>query len=178
MQASIPHSKHTIVVFGVRLAVRVTHTCLCLPCNCLRLQRGLSAHLARQVAEELTATDVVRAHARDELGIDIDELANPFQVGGCADAVAGAATGQFQAAAPQWTAVLDKCNWPWQAMVGYCSHTCASLQSSVVVGASLTCLPCLLLSMCRCCRPVQCQPLHSPLAQDCHCWQAHSLRSI
>jgi hypothetical protein len=53
----------------------------------LRPQRGLSAHLARQVAEELTATDVVRAHARDELGIDIDELANPFQVGVCADAV-------------------------------------------------------------------------------------------
>lgn len=45
------------------------------------MQRGLSPHLARQVAEELTAKDVVRAHARDELGIDIDELANPFQVG-------------------------------------------------------------------------------------------------
>lgn len=45
------------------------------------MQRGLSAELARQVAEELTAKDVVRAHARDELGIDIDELANPFQVG-------------------------------------------------------------------------------------------------
>lgn len=47
------------------------------------LQRGLSPHLAQQVAEELTAKDVVRAHARDELGIDIDELANPFQVGTC-----------------------------------------------------------------------------------------------
>lgn len=33
------------------------------------------------VARELTEKDVVRAHARDELGIDIDELANPFQVG-------------------------------------------------------------------------------------------------
>jgi hypothetical protein len=44
------------------------------------VQRGLSAQLARQVAEELTVKDVVRAHARDELGIDIDELANPFQV--------------------------------------------------------------------------------------------------
>jgi hypothetical protein len=49
------------------------------------LQRGLSQQLARQVAEELTAKDVVRAHARDELGIDIDELANPLQVGGCVD---------------------------------------------------------------------------------------------
>ena len=31
-----------------------------------------------QVAEELTAKDVIRAHARDELGIDIDDLSNPF----------------------------------------------------------------------------------------------------
>jgi vacuolar iron transporter family protein len=34
---------------------------------------------ARQVAESLSEKDVVRAHARDELGIDIDELANPMQ---------------------------------------------------------------------------------------------------
>lgn len=27
--------------------------------------RGLSPHLARQVAEELTAKDVIRAHARE-----------------------------------------------------------------------------------------------------------------
>jgi len=47
---------------------------------CILLQRGLSPGLARQVAEELTAKDVVRAHARDELGIDLDELANPIQV--------------------------------------------------------------------------------------------------
>ena len=33
-----------------------------------------------QVAVELTNKDVIRAHARDELGIDIDELANPLQV--------------------------------------------------------------------------------------------------
>ena len=37
-----------------------------------------------QVAEELTAVDVIRAHARDELGIDIDDLANPMQVCVCA----------------------------------------------------------------------------------------------
>lgn len=43
------------------------------------IQRGLSPTLARQVAEELTAGDVVRAHARDELGIDVDDLANPWQ---------------------------------------------------------------------------------------------------
>lgn len=43
-------------------------------------QRGLSDILARQVAHELTEKDVIRAHARDELGIDLDELANPLQV--------------------------------------------------------------------------------------------------
>lgn len=41
--------------------------------------RGLSNALACQVAVELTATDPVRAHARDELGIDIDDLSNPLQ---------------------------------------------------------------------------------------------------
>ncbi|KAF8057734.1 pcl1 [Scenedesmus sp. PABB004] len=43
------------------------------------VDRGLSAPLARQVAEELTARDVIRAHARDELGVDMDALANPLQ---------------------------------------------------------------------------------------------------
>ncbi|KAF8063870.1 vacuolar iron transporter 4 [Scenedesmus sp. PABB004] len=43
------------------------------------VQRGLSEPLARQVAAELTAHDVIRAHARDELKIDLDELANPLQ---------------------------------------------------------------------------------------------------
>jgi vacuolar iron transporter family protein len=41
--------------------------------------RGISPGLARAVAEELSAQDVVRAHARDELGIDVDALANPLQ---------------------------------------------------------------------------------------------------
>jgi hypothetical protein len=54
--------------------------CCCCLCCCCCLQRGLSEELARQVAEQLTATDVLRAHARDELGIDLDELANPLQV--------------------------------------------------------------------------------------------------
>ncbi len=41
--------------------------------------RGLSKALAKQVAIEFTEKDVIRAHARDELGIDIDDLANPLQ---------------------------------------------------------------------------------------------------
>ena len=31
------------------------------------------------MAEELTAKDVIKAHARDELGIDMDDLSNPIQ---------------------------------------------------------------------------------------------------
>ncbi len=45
------------------------------------VSRGLDRDLARRVAEQLTEKDVIRAHARDELGIDIDELANPLQAG-------------------------------------------------------------------------------------------------
>ena len=41
--------------------------------------RGLSPALARQVAEELSQQDRVAIHARDELGIDVDALADPKQ---------------------------------------------------------------------------------------------------
>ena len=41
--------------------------------------RGVSKLLAKQVAIELTEKDVIRAHARDELGIDIDDLSNPLK---------------------------------------------------------------------------------------------------
>jgi vacuolar iron transporter family protein len=43
------------------------------------MDRGLSRPLAEQVAKELTEKDALRAHARDELGIDLDELSNPVQ---------------------------------------------------------------------------------------------------
>eukprot|EP00270_Netrium_digitus_P003266 TRINITY_DN13706_c0_g1_i1.p1 TRINITY_DN13706_c0_g1~~TRINITY_DN13706_c0_g1_i1.p1 ORF type:complete len:274 (-),score=42.12 TRINITY_DN13706_c0_g1_i1:191-1012(-) len=43
------------------------------------VERGLTLELARQVADELMRLDPVRAHARDELGIDMDDLANPVQ---------------------------------------------------------------------------------------------------
>ena len=32
------------------------------------------------MAEQLSAKDVIRAHARDELGIDLDDMSNPLQV--------------------------------------------------------------------------------------------------
>ncbi|TDZ45219.1 VIT family protein [Mycobacteroides franklinii] len=41
--------------------------------------KGLSRGTARQVATELTAHDAFAAHAEAELGIDPDELANPWQ---------------------------------------------------------------------------------------------------
>jgi len=41
-------------------------------------QRGLSEDLARQVAVELTSHDALTAHLDAELGIDPDELANPW----------------------------------------------------------------------------------------------------
>jgi VIT1/CCC1 family predicted Fe2+/Mn2+ transporter len=42
-------------------------------------QRGLKLALARQVAQQLHEHDAVAAHARDELGIDHEALANPSQ---------------------------------------------------------------------------------------------------
>jgi vacuolar iron transporter family protein len=40
--------------------------------------KGLSEVLARQVAEELTAYDALGAHAEAELGLDPDDLTNPW----------------------------------------------------------------------------------------------------
>ncbi len=42
-------------------------------------RRGLSRDLARQVADELHAVDALGAHARDELGLDPEALADPRQ---------------------------------------------------------------------------------------------------
>ena len=44
------------------------------------VNRGLCVETARQVAEQLSAKDVIKAHARDELGIDLDDMSNPLQV--------------------------------------------------------------------------------------------------
>ena len=42
-------------------------------------ERGLTKDLALAVAKQLTERDVIRAHARDELGIDLDDMSNPLQ---------------------------------------------------------------------------------------------------
>ncbi|MEU5702244.1 VIT1/CCC1 transporter family protein [Streptomyces aurantiacus] len=41
-------------------------------------ERGLSRKVAREAAQQLTERDALRAHARVELGIDPDELTNPW----------------------------------------------------------------------------------------------------
>jgi vacuolar iron transporter family protein len=43
------------------------------------IERGLDQKLARKVAEQLHARDALAAHARDELGIDHEDLAKPLQ---------------------------------------------------------------------------------------------------
>ncbi len=57
--------------------------------------RGLDAALAKQVAEKLTQTDAVAAHARDELGISEHMSARPIQA-----ALTSAATFAVGAAMP------------------------------------------------------------------------------
>ena len=42
-------------------------------------ERGLSVELAERVADELSQLDQLKIHTRDELGFDIDALANPVQ---------------------------------------------------------------------------------------------------
>jgi VIT1/CCC1 family predicted Fe2+/Mn2+ transporter len=41
-------------------------------------ERGMSHEVAREAAEQLTERDALRAHARVELGIDPDQLTNPW----------------------------------------------------------------------------------------------------
>lgn len=63
--------------------------------------RGLEPDLARRVAEQLTAKDVLAAHARDELGITEAQAARPIQA-----ALSSAATFSLGAALPLLIAVL------------------------------------------------------------------------
>jgi VIT1/CCC1 family predicted Fe2+/Mn2+ transporter len=44
--------------------------------------KGIEPELAREVAEQLTATDALRAHAEAELGLDPDDLTNPWHAAG------------------------------------------------------------------------------------------------
>ncbi|MFE0376390.1 VIT family protein [Streptomyces inhibens] len=48
----------------------------------LLVDKGLNERLAGEVAEQLTEHDALRAHAEVELGIDPDELTNPWHAAG------------------------------------------------------------------------------------------------
>ncbi|HAP76703.1 MAG TPA: hypothetical protein DCR14_11520 [Acidimicrobiaceae bacterium] len=63
--------------------------------------KGLSADLAREVAQELTAYDALGTHLRDELGIEQDQLARPVQA-----AASSAAAFAIGAAVPLVAATL------------------------------------------------------------------------
>jgi VIT1/CCC1 family predicted Fe2+/Mn2+ transporter len=63
--------------------------------------RGLTPSLARQVAEQLTATDALAAHAREELGLSATTAARPLQA-----ALSSAASFAVGAALPVLVAVV------------------------------------------------------------------------
>lgn len=73
------------------------------------IARGLTQDLAERVADQLSAKDALKAHARDELGISEFTEARPVQA-----ALASAATFSAGAALPlatAWLAPLDLLQW-------------------------------------------------------------------
>lgn len=64
-------------------------------------QRGLEPQLAKKVATQLHKHNAVAAHARDELGIDHESLANPMQA-----SVASASSFAFGAIVPILATIL------------------------------------------------------------------------
>lgn len=69
------------------------------------IDRGLSASLAKKVAKELHEHDALKAHARDELGINQDALSNPMQA-----AISSAISFALGASLPIIAAVLAPTN--------------------------------------------------------------------
>ncbi len=87
-------------------------------------KRGLEPELARRVAEQLTAHDVLAAHMRDELGITEAQAARPIQA-----ALASAATFSVGAALP----LLITMTAPTRLIIGLVSA--GSLACLAVLGA-------------------------------------------
>jgi vacuolar iron transporter family protein len=76
-------------------------------------ERGLDLELARQVAIQLHEHDAVSAHARDELGIDQEALANPIQA-----ALASAVSFAIGAIIPILATVLSRDTIaPWSIVI-------------------------------------------------------------
>ena len=88
------------------------------------INRGLDADLALRVARQLSAGDILAAHARDELGITAAQAANPIQA-----AAASAATFSVGAALPLIVTALA----PASVLVELVAV--ASLVSLAVLGA-------------------------------------------
>lgn len=87
-------------------------------------KRGLSPKLALQVAKELHAKDAVAAHARDELGIDHEDLAKPMQA-----ALASALAFSIGAMLPILAAVF------WHGAYGAWAIVIVSMVSLAISGA-------------------------------------------
>jgi len=87
-------------------------------------KRGLSDELARRVAAELSAGDRLSVHARDELGIDVEALANPLQA-----AVVSAVSFVIGAVVPIVVVLLASVAWRVALMIG------VALVGLVVLGA-------------------------------------------
>ncbi len=88
-------------------------------------QRGLDKKLAMEVARKLGAHDAVGAHARDELGIDHEALANPAQA-----ALASAVAFSVGAVIPIGAALLVTGHYSTRAIIA------ASLAALAVSGAT------------------------------------------
>jgi VIT1/CCC1 family predicted Fe2+/Mn2+ transporter len=88
------------------------------------IRRGLNAELAHQVARQLTSTDALGAHVRDELGLSEALTARPIQA-----AVASAISFAAGAALPLGVAVIAR------ADIGSAAITIASLFALFGLGA-------------------------------------------
>ncbi|MET3987181.1 VIT family protein [Streptomyces sp. PvR034] len=75
--------------------------------------RGLSEEVAREAAQQLTERDALRAHARVELGINPDELANPWHA-----ALASLVAFTIGAVLPLLAIVLPGVGWRVPVTVG------------------------------------------------------------
>lgn len=65
-------------IHGVASPMFLLYICIHICCYIPSTKKQQHRELARRVAEELTRKDVIRAHARDELGIDLDDLSKPL----------------------------------------------------------------------------------------------------
>jgi len=88
------------------------------------VERGLDRELARQVAGALMAKDPLGAHARDELHIDPDNLADPIQA-----AIVSLISFSLGAGIPLFVIVLSPIDARWWATLA------ASLGTLAILGA-------------------------------------------